>query len=50
MSTKMIRVLVLTCSTRPGALGPAVYAFTHGRGAWRAELVMNRARQRGVRH
>lgn len=34
----------------PGALGPAVYAFTHGRGAWRAELVMNRPRQRGVRY
>jgi NAD(P)H-dependent FMN reductase/GNAT superfamily N-acetyltransferase len=24
MSTKLLRVLVLTCSTRPGALGPAV--------------------------
>jgi hypothetical protein len=22
-----------------GERGPAVYAFTHGRGAWRAELV-----------
>lgn len=34
----------------PGALGPAVYAFTHGRGAWRAELVMNQPRRRGVAH
>jgi photosystem II stability/assembly factor-like uncharacterized protein len=34
----------------PGALGPAVYAFTHGRGAWRAELTLNEPRRRGVRH
>jgi hypothetical protein len=32
-----------------GARGPAVYAFTHGRGAWRAELVLPGPRQRGVR-
>jgi hypothetical protein len=35
----------------PGAGGPAVYAFTHGRGAWRAELVFpTQPRRRGVRH
>ena len=35
----------------PGASGPAVYAFTHGRGAWRAELVFpTHPRRRGVRH
>lgn len=35
----------------PGASGPAVYAFTHGRGAWRAELVFpTQPRRRGVRH
>ena len=34
----------------PGALGPAVYAFTHGRGAWRAELTLNGPRRRGARH
>ena len=35
----------------PGASGPAVYAFTHGRGAWRAELVFpTRPRRRGTRH
>jgi hypothetical protein len=32
-----------------GARGPAVYAFTHGRGAWRAELVLAGTRRRGVR-
>jgi photosystem II stability/assembly factor-like uncharacterized protein len=32
-----------------GANGPAVYAFTHGRGAWRAELNFG-ARRRGARH
>lgn len=35
----------------PGASGPAVYAFTHGRGAWRAELVFpSQPRRRGIRH
>jgi photosystem II stability/assembly factor-like uncharacterized protein len=34
----------------PGAFGPAVYAFTHGRGAWRAELTVLGPRRRGVRH
>ncbi|HET7433314.1 MAG TPA: hypothetical protein VFN10_01240 [Thermoanaerobaculia bacterium] len=33
-----------------GAHGPAVYAFTHGRGAWRAELVAAGPRKRSVRH
>jgi photosystem II stability/assembly factor-like uncharacterized protein len=33
----------------PGALGPAVYAFTHGRGAWRAELTIVGPKRRGVR-
>lgn len=32
-----------------GANGPAVYAFTHGRGAWRAELNVVHPRRRGVR-
>ncbi len=35
----------------PGLSGPAVYAFTHGRGAWRAELVFpSQPRRRGIRH
>jgi hypothetical protein len=29
-----------------GENGPAVYAFTHGRGAWRAELVFQASRRR----
>ena len=33
----------------PGVNGPALYAFTHGRGAWRAELVTYGPRRRGVR-
>jgi len=33
----------------PGDLGPAVYAFTHGRGAWRAELTITGAKRRSVR-
>ena len=32
-----------------GSRGPAVYAFTHGRGVWRAELVPMPARRRSVR-
>ncbi|MEU0061312.1 NAD(P)H-dependent oxidoreductase, partial [Streptomyces sp. NPDC006334] len=36
MSTKMARVLVLVCSTRPGALGPAV-------GTWLIETITPRA-------
>lgn len=33
----------------PGAIGQAVYAFTHGRGAWRTELVVPGPRRRSVR-
>jgi photosystem II stability/assembly factor-like uncharacterized protein len=34
-----------------GVSGPAVYAFTHGRGAWRAELTVPVGpKRRGVRH
>jgi photosystem II stability/assembly factor-like uncharacterized protein len=32
-----------------GSRGPAVYAFTHGRGAWRAELVALGEKRRSVR-
>lgn len=41
MSTKPIRVLVLMCSTRPGALGPAV-------GQWLIETITPRAAALGV--
>lgn len=32
-----------------GASGPAIYAFTHGRGAWRAELTVVGPRRRAIR-
>jgi NAD(P)H-dependent FMN reductase/GNAT superfamily N-acetyltransferase len=41
MSTKSLRVLVLVCSTRPGALGPAV-------GRWLIDAVASRAAELGV--
>lgn len=41
MSTKRPLVLVLVCSTRPGALGPAV-------GTWLTETITPRARELGV--
>ncbi|MGW0607244.1 GNAT family N-acetyltransferase [Streptomyces sp. NPDC002640] len=41
MSTKTIRVLVLVCSTRPGALGPVV-------GRWLTEVLEPRARELDV--
>lgn len=41
MSTKLPRVLVLVCSTRPGALGPAV-------GQWLIEATAPRAKELGV--
>jgi NAD(P)H-dependent FMN reductase/GNAT superfamily N-acetyltransferase len=41
MSTKPLRVLVLVCSTRPGALGPAV-------GEWLIDTVTPRAAELGV--
>lgn len=41
MSTKKLRVLVLTCSTRPGALGPAV-------NRWLLDAVADRAAELGA--
>jgi NAD(P)H-dependent FMN reductase/GNAT superfamily N-acetyltransferase len=41
MSMKMVRVLVLVCSTRPGAFGPAV-------GMWLIEAITPRAAELGV--
>ncbi|SHK74738.1 bifunctional NAD(P)H-dependent oxidoreductase/GNAT family N-acetyltransferase [Actinacidiphila paucisporea] len=41
MSTKRPRVLVLVCSSRPGALGPAV-------GRWLTEAITPRARELGA--
>jgi hypothetical protein len=42
-------VVTETVLIAQGGLGPAVYAFTHGRGAWRAELVIPGPRRRTVR-
>jgi photosystem II stability/assembly factor-like uncharacterized protein len=39
------RLLIAT-----GARGPAIYAFTHGRGAWRAELSAPVAHRRAAAH
>ncbi|MFB9711056.1 GNAT family N-acetyltransferase [Streptosporangium sandarakinum] len=41
MSTKPVRILVLVCSTRPGALGPAV-------GRWLIDAITPRAAELGV--
>jgi len=41
MSTKLARVLVLVCTTRPGALGPAV-------GQWLTETLAPRAAELGA--
>lgn len=41
MSTKLLRIMVLICSTRPGALGPEV-------GRWLVDAVGRRAAQLGV--
>lgn len=44
-------VVTETVTIAPGMFGPAIYAFTHGRGAWRAELVVpSGTRRRSVRH
>ncbi|HYK02592.1 MAG TPA: hypothetical protein VE974_12620 [Thermoanaerobaculia bacterium] len=44
-------VVTETVVIAQGVNGPAIYAFTHGRGAWRAELTVPAGRKRrGVRH
>jgi hypothetical protein len=47
-NTGFASVVTELVTIAPGERGPAVYAFTHGRGAWRAELVEGR-RRRAVR-
>jgi hypothetical protein len=49
-NTGFAAVVTETVFIGPGSFGPAVYAFTHGRGAWRAELTILGPRRRGVRH
>ncbi|HEY0157796.1 MAG TPA: hypothetical protein VGF28_10965 [Thermoanaerobaculia bacterium] len=49
-NTGFANAVTETVVVAPGAAGLAVYAFTHGRGAWRAELNLGGPRRRGVRH
>jgi photosystem II stability/assembly factor-like uncharacterized protein len=42
-------VVTETVTIGQGARGPAIYAFTHGRGAWRAELTEAPQRRRATR-
>jgi photosystem II stability/assembly factor-like uncharacterized protein len=50
-NTGFANAVTETVLIAPGASGPAVYAFTHGRGAWRAELVFpSQPKRRRVRH
>ncbi len=48
-NTGFANVVTEAVAIGPGDLGPAVYAFTHGRGAWRAELTLRGPRRRSVR-
>ena len=47
-NTGFAPVVTETVLIAPGATGYAVYAFTHGRGVWRAELA-ERQRRRSIR-
>jgi photosystem II stability/assembly factor-like uncharacterized protein len=48
-NTGFANVVTETVIIGQGHFGPAVYAFTHGRGAWRAELVSPGPKRRSVR-
>ncbi|HEX7829216.1 MAG TPA: hypothetical protein VF787_06145 [Thermoanaerobaculia bacterium] len=48
-NTGFANVVTETVIIGQGHYGPAVYAFTHGRGAWRAELVFPGPKRRSVR-
>lgn len=48
-NTGFANVVSDTVIVAQGHYGPAVYAFTHGRGAWRAELVFPGPKRRSVR-
>lgn len=49
-NTGFANAVTETVLVAQGATGPAVYAFTHGRGAWRAELTPRNGKRRGARH
>ena len=46
----LVSVLTEYMVIAQGARGPAIYAFTHGRGVWRAELSAGVPHRRGVAH
>ncbi|HET8799511.1 MAG TPA: hypothetical protein VFO89_17625, partial [Thermoanaerobaculia bacterium] len=48
-NTGFANAVTETVIVAQGHYGPAVYAFTHGRGAWRAELVFPGPKRRSVR-
>jgi hypothetical protein len=48
-NTGFANVITETVLVAEGQYGPAVYAFTHGRGAWRAELVFPGPKRRSIR-
>jgi hypothetical protein len=48
-NTGFANVITETVLVAEGQYGPAVYAFTHGRGAWRAELVFPGPKRRSAR-
>jgi hypothetical protein len=49
-NTGFATVVTETVLIAPGERGPALYAFTHGRGAWRADLVIDSGpRRRSIR-
>ncbi len=48
-NTGFANVVTETVLVGEGHYGPAVYAFTHGRGAWRAELVFPGPKRRSIR-
>jgi photosystem II stability/assembly factor-like uncharacterized protein len=48
-NTGFAPVVTETVVIARGGRGPAVYAFTHGRGVWRSELASSEPRRRAVR-
>jgi hypothetical protein len=49
-NTGFANAITETVLVAQGEYGPAVYAFTHGRGAWRAELqFQSKPKRRAVR-
>ncbi len=47
-ATGFPQVITECVTIASGADGPAIYAFTHGRGAWRADLTGPPPRRRAI--